>query len=204
MAKGYSQQIHERIEHAEEGTVFIHSDFTDIADAETIRRTLNRFVLKQLLSRILNGVYEKPRFSLLLQEYVMPNPNEVAKAIARNYHWSIAPSGNTSLNILGLSTQVTTVWSYRSDGPYKTYNIKKTTIEFKHRTNKEITGLSYITTLVLQALKELRKENVDELVISKLSTRLSDQEKSVLLQEASESTDWIYESIKKICKGGQK
>ena len=29
-----------------------------------------------------------------------------------SYHWTIAPCGNTALNLLGLSTQVTAVWSY--------------------------------------------------------------------------------------------
>ena len=43
--------------------------------------------------------------------------------------------------MLGLSTQVTAVWSYISDGPYKTYEWDKTKIEFKHRTNKEVMSL---------------------------------------------------------------
>ena len=64
--------------------------------------------------------------------------------------------------MLGLSTQVTAVWSYISDGPYKTYEWDKTKIEFKHRTNKEVTGLSPMTILVIQALKTLGKEHVDE------------------------------------------
>lgn len=48
----------------------------------------------------------------MLKEYVAADPEVVAKALARNYHWSIAPCGNTALNLLGLSTQVTAVWSY--------------------------------------------------------------------------------------------
>ena len=42
-------------------------------------------------------------------------------ALAHSYHCTIAPCGNTALNLLGLSTQVTAVWSYISDEPYKTY-----------------------------------------------------------------------------------
>lgn len=65
---------------------------------------------------------------------------------------------NTALNLLGLSTQVTAVWSYISDGPYKTYEWNSTKLEFKHRTNKEITGLSYMTSLVIQAKNSLAIE----------------------------------------------
>ena len=98
---------------------------------------------------------------------------------------------------------MTAVWSYISDGPYKTYELNSTTIEFKHRTNKEITGLSYMTALVIQALKTLGKTNVTDETISVLSQKLSAEEKEALLQESAESTDWIYETIKKICGGEQ-
>ena len=103
--------------------------------------------------------------------------------------------------MLGLSTQVTAVWSYISDGPYKTYEWDKTKIEFKHRTNKEITGLSPTTILVIQALKTLGKENTDSKVIRILSHRLNTEEKAALLREGSEATDWVYNVIREICKG---
>ena len=121
MAKGYMQEIRERILSAEEGSVFSTSDFADIADTNTVRSALYRLIQDGILRRILNGVYEKPKYSKLLDEYVAADPEAVANALARSYHWTIAPCGNTALNLLGLSTQVTAVWSYISDGPYKTY-----------------------------------------------------------------------------------
>ena len=201
MAQGYAKLIRERIEQAPAGTLFINSDFADIADAETVRRNLNRQVQDGTIRRLINGLYEKPKYSALLQEYVAADPDAVARTLARCYHWTIAPCGNTALNLLGLSTQVTAVWSYISDGPYKSYELNSTKIEFKHRTNKEITGLSYMTALVVQALKTLGKDNVTEDTIAVLSQKLSAEEKRLLLEEAAESTDWIYEKIKLICGG---
>lgn len=198
MVSGYSKQIQDRIGNALEGTVFVNSDFADIADTETIRRNLNRLTKTGILRRILKGIYEKPEYSEMLKEYVAADPEAVAKALARNYHWTIAPCGNTALNLLGLSTQVTAVWSYISDGPYKTYEWNSTKIEFKHRTNKEITGLSYMTALVIQALKTLGKANVTSETIQALSSRLSEEDKSVMLREAAESTDWVYNAIRQI------
>ncbi len=203
MANGYSKQIQERISNAAEGTVFVSSDFADIADTETIRRNMNRLTQTGMLRRILKGVYEKPKYSRLLNEYVAANPEAVAKALARSYHWTIAPCGNTALNLLGLSTQVTAVWSYISDGPYKTYEWNSTKIEFKHRTNKEITGLSYMTSLVIQALKTLGKTNVTPEIIRTLSGKLTEADKEAMLKEAAESTDWVYDTIRKIV-GGEK
>ena len=175
----------------------------DIADTTSIRQSLKRLVENGILRRILRGIFEKPKYSKLLNEYVAPDPDAVAKALARSYHWTIAPCGNTALNMLGLSTQVTAVWSYISDGPYKTYEWNSTKIEFKHRTNKEITGLSYMTALVIQALKTLGKANVTQEVVETLSSKLSDTDKAALLKEGSESTDWVYDTIRQIC-GGEK
>ena len=105
MANGYAKEIQNRIGAAPDGTIFIVSDFADVADSETIRRNLNRLVQAGTLRRILKGVFEKPKYSKLLGEYVAADPDAVAKALARCYHWTIAPCGDTALNMLGLSMQ---------------------------------------------------------------------------------------------------
>ena len=201
MNNGYTEQIRERIINAPDGSVFVNSDFADIADNNTIKQSINRLVREGILRRVIRGVFDKPKYSKFLGEYVAADPDAIAKALARCYHWTIAPCGDTALNMLGLSTQVTAVWSYISDGPYKTYEWDKTKIEFKHRTNKEVTGLSSMTILVIQALKTLGKEHVDEKTIRVLSRRLNEKEKAALLAEGAEATDWIYTVIKEICKG---
>ena len=201
MDNGYMQEIRARILAAEDGAVFVAPDFADIADTATIRQGLKRLYQSGIIRRIIRGVYEKPKYSKLLDEYVAADPDAVAKALARSYHWTIAPCGNTALNLLGLSTQVTAVWSYISDGPYKTYEWNSTKLEFKHRTNKEITGLSYMTSLVIQALKTLGRTNVTPEIIQALSEKLSEDEKRACLKEATESTDWVYDTIRKMCGG---
>lgn len=201
MDNGYMQEIRARILAAEDGAVFVAPDFADIADTATIRQGLKRLYQSGIIRRIIRGIYEKPKYSKLLDEYVAADPDAVAKALARCYHWTIAPCGNTALNLLGLSTQVTAVWSYISDGPYKTYEWNSTKLEFKHRTNKEITGLSYMTSLVIQALKTLGRTNVTPEIIQTLSEKLSEAEQQACLKEATESTDWVYDTIRKMCGG---
>lgn len=199
MDYGYMQQIKTRIINAKSGSVFTASDFSDIADNATIRQCLRRITEEGVLRRLFNGVYEKPEYSPLLQEYIVADPDAVAQALARNYQWDIAPSGNTALNLLGLSTQVPAKWSYVSDGPYKKYEWDTGAIEFKHRTNKELGGFSYMTNLVVQALKALGRSNTTKEVKETLSERLSLSDKAKCLEEASKTTAWIYETIKEIC-----
>ena len=86
----------------------------------------------------MRGVYYKAEYNEFLEEYVAPEPDAVAHAIARNYGWTIVPFGDTALNILGLSTQVPATWVYMSDGTYKEYSYNQTTIRFKKTSNKKL------------------------------------------------------------------
>ena len=199
----YINQIYSRIIAEKPQKVFVISDFCDLMDYGTAKKSLSRLEENNKIQKIMRGVYYNPRYSQLIQEYEKPAIDEVAKAIARNFKWTIAPSGNTALNQLGLSTQVPAKWIYFSDGPYKTYQIGSQELEFKHRTNKEISGMSEKTILIIQALKELGEAQVTESVIQKLKRQLTDEEKITLLTEAKQTTVWIFNIIKKITQEEQ-
>ena len=200
----YLNQIRGNIEKAENGSVFVSTDFTDITDKKTVNMGLIRLADEGLIKKILFGVYYKPEFSKLLGETVAPSPNKVAHALARNFGWTIGPCGDTALNLLGLSTQVPSQWVYVSDGAYKEYTFDNTTIKFKRTTNKEISKVSYKTALTIQALKALGKENITEQVISRLKKILTDEEKEKMLAESKSATSWVLELIKVICKDEEK
>ena len=73
------------------------------------------------------------------------------------------------------------------------------TISFKHHANREISFMSESTTLVVEALKTLGKERVDDSIISNLKNRLPEAEKGKLLEEATGVSEWIYAVIRKVC-----
>ncbi len=199
----YLEQVKKRIQDAKDGAVFIPSDFFDIAEAVKINKCLDRLEKTGELQRVMRGVYVKLRYSELLGKDVPPRTDDIAKAIARNFGWSIVPCGDTALNMLGLSTQVPAVWIYVSDGPYKSYEANGMTLKFKHTDNKnEVINISYKTALVVQALKTLGKENVTNKDIVGIAKLLTDNEKSQMLTEAKRVTDWVYGFIRKICKEG--
>ena len=70
MASGIYTEVKKRIELAEPGTVFLTSDFTDIATTTTVRKCLGRQVEEKNIRRIIDGVYEKPVYSNHFKEYV--------------------------------------------------------------------------------------------------------------------------------------
>jgi len=197
-------QVRTRIENAAPGDIFIPADFSDLAEARKISMCMSRLLEDGTLEKIKRGVYMKPRYSTLLNRFVPPREDAVAKAIARNYGWTIVPCGDTALNILGLSTQIPSIWLYVSDGPYKTYETDGVRFQFKHTDRKnEIIGLSEETALIIQALRALGKDNIDRETIALLSARLSPEEKQTLLKESRYITAWIYEVIKIICGGSE-
>ena len=189
-----------RINNSDSGTVFVAVDFVDIMDKTSINTYLTRLDEERVVQRIMRGVYYKAEYNDFLQEYVAPEPDAVAHALARNFGWTIVPCGDTALNLLGLSTQIPAAWVYVSDGAYKEYTYEQTRIKFKRTTNKEISKLSYKTALVVQALKALGKDNVDDMIIVKLRSTLTDSEKQALIGETKAVTSWIYEYIKLICR----
>ena len=198
----FIDQAYQRIQDAPRGTAFVASDFVDLMDYETAKKSLSRLERKGELRRVLRGIYDRPEFSRLIQEYAAPNPDGVAHALARNYNWTIAPTGNSALNLLGLSTQVPSNWAYISSGPYKTYLLDRVTLDFSHRANRELTGMSPKTILVIQALKALGKDRVSTNDRDIIRSRLDAQEVQNLLTEGRGASSWIYEEIKKICQEG--
>ena len=196
--------IKTRIMNSPDGSVFTTVDFADVIENSRVGVILSRLEEDGVIRRVMRGIYDKPVYNDFLKEYIAPSPSLVAEALARNFGWTIVPCGDTALNILGLSTQVPATWSYVSDGTYKEYTYDNTTIKFKRTTNKEISKLSYKTALVVQALKALGKDNIDDTIINKLKNDLTDEEKATAMLEAKAATSWIYEYIKQICKGDEK
>ena len=194
----YKQEILNRIENFESNQVFIANDFFDIAGYETVRSTLNRLVEDKEIIRIMKGIYYKPKYIELIGEYEVPSVNEVANAIARKYNWTIAPSGNTALNLLGLSTQVPAKWTYISDGRYASFSFGNVTIEFKRRSNGDISKMSTLTAMVIQSIKEIGKDKITSKQIDYLRGKLSEKEKSKLLADSKNTSAWVYSVIKKI------
>ena len=198
------KQVRTRIENAAPGEIFIPADFSDLAEARRITRCLSRLYEDGTLEKVKRGIYMKPRYSALLNRSVPPREDAVAKAIARNYGWTIVPCGDTALNMLGLSTQIPAVWLYVSDGPYKTYETDGIRFQFKHTDRKnELIGVSETTALLIQALRALGKDSIDSQTISYLSGKLREEEKRQILQESRYITAWIYEAVKAICGGAE-
>ena len=200
MREKYQIEIENRIKTFEGGYAFSAVDFADIADTDPTNKALSRLNESGTIRRIIQGIYDKPVYSELLNEYSSPKVEKVVEALARKFNWTVAPAGETALNYLHMSTQVSNSWSYISDGPYRKYEIGSYTIEFKHCANKEISGKSFLTVSVIQALKFIGKANIQKEDIERLSFSIPSEQKQKVLEESKTTTSWIYKAIKEACK----
>lgn len=196
----HKEQILNRINAFDSDYVFIANDFFDITEYENVRKVLNRLVTDGEISRIMKGIYYKPKYIDLIGEYEAPSVNEVANALARKYNWTIAPSGNTALNLLGLSTQVPAKWTYISDGRYADFSFGNITIEFKRRNNGDISKMSTLTAMVIQAIKAIGKDKITGDQIEYLREKLSEKEREDLLENGKTTSAWVYRVLRKICE----
>ena len=194
------QTIRTRIANAPNGSVFVAGDFTDVASNDAATEALLRLQRLGDVRRILHGVYEKPWYSDFLRETIKPDPNEIARALARKFGWTIAPCGDAALNLLGLSTQVPAIWTYVSTGPYRTYGTECATLRFKHAASKEFVSSRESSNRAVQALKALGEGRVDATVAAQFRRALGQDELARLLADSQYTTGWIRSAIQTICR----
>lgn len=102
------------------GSIFFPSDFVDIATPEATRQTLSRLVKNKMILRVCRGVYCYPRANHLLGLSVIPpSTDEIAHRIAERDRVKIIPTGDTALNMTGLSTQIPANAVYLTNGARK-------------------------------------------------------------------------------------
>ncbi|MBQ4481218.1 MAG: hypothetical protein IJJ33_05280 [Victivallales bacterium] len=159
---------------------------------------LSSLVKEGIIRRIIPGIYERPRWNELLASPAAPDLYSVASALARKFSWRIHPSGNTALNILGLSTQIPGQLIFLSNGPSRKYIIGKRAIEFRHTSLHELVFRLPESTMVVQALKALGKEHVNEEVIHTLHVFYSHSLWAKIAADTCNASGWIHETIRSI------
>ena len=176
-------------------SVFTINDIIDLGSYDNLRKILERKTKSGTLRRLITGVYEIPKYNKTFNMIAPPSIDEIAKALARNFNWDIYPSGNYALNILGISTQIPSKYIYISSGPNRKYEYEGNIIFFKHATLKETNSFSYITNIVIQAFKELGKDNITDEIIKLIRQKFSSDEINLICEEAKKTTIWIYQNI---------
>lgn len=185
------------------GWVFSQSDFARLGSRSAIDLALHRLMRKGTIRRVLRGLYDYPRTSTLLGQTLSPDVNQVAQALARKFGWRIQPSGQTALNVLGLSTQVPGRYVYLSDGPDRSYQMGKQELRFEQTALKEVGFKQMESALLVNALKALGADRVDDSVEVQLREWLKPNLRKPVLNDTSTVRGWIREILRRVCLEGE-
>lgn len=196
--KSISSTILDEMNKYPKGTIFTNSDFYDLGNRSAIKTSLFRLAENNKIVRLIDGYYTIPYFSELIGEYNLPTVNQLAKKIAEKNVWTITPTGDTALNQIGLSTQVSSIYEYISDGPYREYSYLNRTIKFKHTSNRNITKYSKELSLIIQGIKTIGEKKVtnnDIKIMASFCEKYIDED---ILKETKSVPAWVYQVLKKI------
>lgn len=182
------------------GWAFFKNDFLDLGSTTAVDQALSRLMKSQRIRRVMRGIYDYPKYSKLLGQNISPDVDQIAHALARKFGWTIQVSGNTALNILGLSTQVPTRYLYLSDGKSCSYQVGNQELRFKKTRLKDI-GLKYPeSALLVQAIKALDKRPLSAEACRQVRAYFNERVRDRILKDSRYTTAWVYEEIKRIFK----
>lgn len=182
------------------GSVLFVDNFLDLGSPDSIKKALYRLTNeKGLLVRLAHGIYLYPKIDKELG-VLFPSTEEIAIAIARRDKARIIPTGIYALNRLGFSTQVPMKIVYLTDGATRNIKIGKRTISFKKTSPKNLMTKGEISTLAIQALKEIGQKNINEEFLQQLNIVLKKESKENILHDAKLAPAWINKILKQSLK----
>lgn len=189
-------KILEAIREAKRGKLIFPGDFSNLGSAEAIRLALHRLEKDNIIVRVARGIYVRPVTSKYIGP-VLPSAEEIAEGIANRDKARTVPTGAYALHALGLSTQVPMNIVLLTDGSPREIKVGKRTIKFKKTTPKILMAKGKISRLVIQALKEIGKDQQTEAEETKIIELLKKEKQQDLLHDIPLAPDWIQKIMKK-------
>ncbi|MFT4060193.1 MAG: DUF6088 family protein [Legionella sp.] len=177
------------IEHGR-GWCFTPKHFLDLDSDTGVRSALSRLQQAKMIRRLAQGIYDYPREHQVLG-LLPPKAEEVAKAIAEKNGIQFQPTGAYASNLIGLSEQVPGRIVFLTNGPSKKIKIGNQEILFRTTTEKNMYAADTKVGLVIQAFKNLGKENIDTIAQARTRKFLDGTSRDELVKNLKYAPVWI-------------
>jgi len=195
-------KVLKRIRQKGEGWVFTPSAFADLGSRNAIDLALMRQKRTGKIRQLARGLYDYPRHHPKLG-LLAPSPEAVADALKGSEAIRLQPSGAYAANLLGLSQQVPVKVVFLTDGPSRRVAIGKQELILKRTTPRNMATAGKASGLVIQALRDLGRRNVDDTVMRTLKKKLSDDDKEQLIKDLRYAPAWIADVMRRIAAPAQ-
>ena len=179
------------------GWVFTPAHFDDLAGRATVSTVLKRHTDAGTFRNLARGLYDYPKLDPQLG-LLQPSVDDIAQALAGRDEIRLQPSGAYAANRLGLSNQVPMKVVYLTDGRSRTVRVGKRQILLRNTTPRNMASAGKISGMIIQALKHLGKDRVDDSVVEQLDRRLDDMARKELLRDIRSAPAWIADIFRKL------
>ena len=196
------KKIEKSIRSKPKGALVLPYDYLLYGTSRAIQKSLERLENKQVIIRVAQGIYVRPKISKLIGQ-LTPTAEEVAEAIAKRDRIKTLPTGSYALNALGLSTQVPMNIVLLTDGSPRIIKVGKRTIKFKKTTPKNLLAKGKISRLAIQALKEIGNGKVSEEEENIIVHLLKKEDEKDLKHDIVLAPVWVQKIMKKAIHNGQ-
>lgn len=186
------EQILKKIKSHNRCKIFFPDDFVKYGSSEAVRQALVRLEDDGELVRLAHGIYLYPKTDPQIG-VLNPSIEKIAEAIAKRDRAKIIPTGTLAMNKLGLSTQVPLNAVYLTDGSPRSIQVGNRKIKFKRTVPKNLKAKGEISSLVIQALKEIGKGNVSEQQKEKITKLLKKEKPEHLNHDIKLAPVWVRE-----------
>lgn len=194
MSKSIEIQVLDKIKRSPRGTLFFVENFANITNTKAANKALERLVKSGELERVAQGVYVRPVIDNYIGK-VLPSIEEIAVAIAKRDRATIVPTGSYAMYKLGLTTQVPLNIVFYSDTSARKIKIGKQTITFKKASSKNLAFVGKISTLAIQALRTIGKDQATAEEIKQIKKILKNENPKHLQHDLQLAPVWIRKLI---------
>lgn len=198
--QGVEYKIERAIKARTTGSLLFPDDFAGKGSADSIRKALQALKDKGLIKSVAHGIYIRPKMNAYIGE-VLPTAEEVAQAIAKRDKIRLVPTGAYSLHALDLSTQIPLKLVFLTDGAARTIKVGKRTIKLKKTTPKNLMAKGKISSLVIQALREIGKDKATPSELKHIIQLLKKEDQQHLKHDIKLAPEWIKQIMKQAING---
>ena len=180
--------------------MFTRASFWILGSREAVDKALSRYARAGTLRKLARGLYDLPRTH---QRF-----GDLAASLRRNRRRAQGPGRHppaADRRLCGERSRPVGPGAHATRVPHRRPSRRVTVgnreIVLKHTTPRNMATAGRASGLVIQALRWLRKENVDDKIVAKLRRNLKPEDKAPLLADAHLAPAWISAIFHQLAPG---
>ena len=177
------------------GWVFAPAHLADLGTRNAVASALKRLKAAGVIRQLARGLYDYPVEHPVLGT-VAPSADAIARALVVRNAIRLQPSGAYAANVLGLSEQVPSRIVFLTDGPARKVKIGKQEIILQHTTPRNMATAGRKSGTLIQALRYLGQDQVDEKVVTALRRYIFSEDCAAIRKDLRHAPAWIADLLR--------